>query len=62
MKPFDACVTVISICFHSGWDYRWCQPEWKQIEKKRARFNNLVKWDHGSRNKHTKQSSLRSPI
>ena len=29
IKPFDACVTEITICFHSGWDYRW-----KQIEKK----------------------------
>jgi len=61
IKPFEACVTEISICFHSGWDYR-CQPEWKQIEKKRAWFNNLVKWDHGWRNKLTKQASLRSPI
>jgi len=23
IKPFDACVTEISICFHSGWHYRW---------------------------------------
>ena len=22
IKPFDACVTEISICFHSGWHYR----------------------------------------
>ena len=57
IKPFDACVTEISICFHSGWDYR-CQPEWKQIEKKRGRFNNLMKWDRGWRNKLTKQASL----
>jgi len=23
IKPLDACVTEISICFHSGWHYRY---------------------------------------
>jgi len=31
-----------------------------QGPKKRVRVNNLVNWDHGWWNKHTKQASLRS--
>ena len=23
VQPFEVCVTEISICFHSGWHYRW---------------------------------------
>jgi len=33
-----------------------------QGPKKRGRVNNLVKWNRGWWNKHTKQASLRSPI
>jgi len=33
-----------------------------QGPKKRAQVNNLVKWDRGWWNKHTKEASLRSPI
>jgi len=36
IKPFDACVTAISICFHSGWHYRCpvcdvmlCKNKWE---------------------------------
>jgi len=33
-----------------------------QGPKKRARVNNLVKWDRGCWKKHTKQASLGSPL
>jgi len=33
-----------------------------QSPKKRARVNNLMKWERGWRHKYTKQASSRSPI